>query len=64
MRHGGGSICPFCCNVAMELTDQVNSIFRCSVCGSEIMAIKEAEVALLEPYCCDKSMMKINEKRN
>jgi predicted RNA-binding Zn-ribbon protein involved in translation (DUF1610 family) len=63
MRHGEGSLGPYCCNVAMELTDQINLIFRCPLCGTEIMAIKETEVGKLEPYCCDNLMMKINEKR-
>ncbi len=63
MRHGGGSLGPFCCNVAMELTDQINLIFRCPLCGSELMVIKDTEEGGLEPYCCDNPMMKINKSR-
>jgi desulfoferrodoxin-like iron-binding protein len=59
MRHGGGSLGPFCCNVAMELTDTINRIFRCTLCASEVMAIKEGE-GTLEPFCCDNLMVSIN----
>ncbi|MEE9543953.1 MAG: hypothetical protein V3V95_09275 [Thermodesulfobacteriota bacterium] len=63
MRHGKGHIGPYCCNEPMELTDQIYLIFRCSMCGSEMMAIKEIDVGKLELYCCDNLMHKINEKK-
>jgi desulfoferrodoxin-like iron-binding protein len=43
----------------MELTDIVNTIFRCKLCGSEVMSIKEGE-GTLEPFCCDNLMVAIN----
>jgi desulfoferrodoxin-like iron-binding protein len=59
MRHGKGCLAPFCCNVPMEITETVNTIFRCKLCGSEVMSIKEGE-GTLKPFCCDNLMVVIN----
>ncbi len=60
IRHGKGVLGPYCCDEAMELIEQINTISRCTLCASEIMTIKEEPKGKLEPFCCDKLMAAIN----
>lgn len=62
IRHGKGSLCPYCCDVPMESVDIINTIYRCSLCGSEVMNIKGGK-GTLEPFCCDKLMNAVNAKK-